>query len=134
MVVTGNTIWQGYDYGLLMEGCSNVVVGPNLFDANANYPSGTLPSNKLLVTNCEDCTFTGMQVYGSKESPGLVLRDSRRIHIGNCSLLSCEKVGLLLDKVSNSKVSGCMITALNPRDSSFQPIQSIGGQGNKITE
>jgi hypothetical protein len=75
-----------------------------------------------------------MQVYGSKESPGLVLRDSRRINIGNCSLLSCEKVGLLLDNVSDSKVSGCMITALNPNDPSFQPIQSIGGQGNKITE
>ncbi|WP_339677834.1 right-handed parallel beta-helix repeat-containing protein [Cyclobacterium marinum] len=134
VVVTGNTIWQGYDYGLLMEGCSNVVFGSNLFDANANYPSGTLPSNKLLVTNSEDCTFTGVQVYGSKDSPGLVVRDSKRINIGNCSLLSCEKVGLLLDNVTDSKVSGCMITALNPNDYSFEPIQSIGGHGNKITD
>jgi hypothetical protein len=134
VVVTGNTIWQGYDYGLLMEGCSNVVFGSNLFDANANYPSGTLPSNKLLVTNSEDCTFSGVQVYGSKDSPGLVVRDSKRINIGNCSLLSCEEVGLLLDNVTDSKVSGCMITALNPNDYSFEPIQSIGGHGNKITD
>lgn len=134
VVVTGNTIWQGYDYGLLMESCSNVVVGSNLFDANANYPSGTMPSNKLLVTNCEDCTFTGVQVYGSKDSPGLVVRDSKRINIGNCSFLSCENEGLLLENVSDSKVSGCMITALNPNESSFVPIKSIGGSGNKIME
>jgi len=132
--VTGNTIWQGYDYGLLMEGCSNVVVGSNLFDANANYPSGILPSNRLLVTNCEDCTFTGMQVYGSKDSPGMVVRDSRRINIGNCSLLSCEKVGLFLENVSDCKVSGCMITGVTPNDSSFLPVQSVGGYGNKIAE
>jgi hypothetical protein len=87
-----------------------------------------------LVTNSEDCTFSGVQVYGSKDSPGLVVRDSKRINIGNCSLLSCVKVGLLLDNVTDSKVSGCMITALNPNDYSFEPIQSIGGHGNKITD
>ena len=134
VVISGNTIWKGYDYGLLMEGCSNVVFGANLFDANPNYFNKPVPSNRLLVKGCEDGTFTGVQVYGSKDSPSLVVRDSKRINIGNCSLFNCEKVGLLLDNVTDSKVSGCMITALNPNDRSFEPIQSIGGYGNKITD
>ncbi|MEX2567125.1 MAG: right-handed parallel beta-helix repeat-containing protein, partial [Cyclobacteriaceae bacterium] len=132
VVITGNTIWQGYDHGLVMNGCSNVLVGANLFDSNPNYTPGRTASNGLLVQNCEDCTFNGMQVFGVKDIAGINIRDSRRMNIGNCTILDCDNIGLLLENISHSKVSGCLIS--NEQAEAFIPVKKSGGKGNVIQE
>ncbi|MCH8923780.1 MAG: lamin tail domain-containing protein, partial [Planctomycetes bacterium] len=57
VAITGNTLWKGYQHNLLIEGCSNVVIGPNCFDRNPRYGphNGPVAHNSLIVRNSEDC-------------------------------------------------------------------------------
>ena len=59
VTLTGNTFWMGYKHNLLIEDCSNIVIGTNNFDRNPRYDYGDCldARNSLVVRNSEDCTF-----------------------------------------------------------------------------
>lgn len=131
VAVSGNTIWEGYQHNMLLENCSNIAVGANVFNFNPNYEREKKAKNSLVVTGCEDCTFSGLHITNVKDTAGFLIQDSRRINISSCTILDCDEVGLLLKNVSNSRVSGCLIHDDRP-DALFSPLKAIGGGGNII--
>ncbi len=64
VVLTGNTFWMGFTHNLLIEDCSDIILGPNNFDRNPRYNYGNSldARNSLVVRNSEDCTLTGLHV------------------------------------------------------------------------
>jgi hypothetical protein len=131
VTITGNSIHRAFSANILMDDCSNMVLGSNLFDRNPDYgfdsPSG------LVFRNCRDCTLTGLHINGVLDSPaGLMLENCRRFNIANCTILDCDNCGLLLKNVSHSHVSGCLIRDDRP-DTTSAPLEVIGGSGNMIT-
>lgn len=130
--ISGNTFWKGYGHNMLVEDCSNVLIGPNLFDNNPNYErGGRKANNNLVVRNSKNCTFTGLHITGTYGPAGLLVEDAYRMNITNCTILDCENVGLLLKNVSSSRVSGCLIANENS-DLPFTPLLVAGGKGNII--
>jgi len=136
VAITGNTFWMGYKHNLLVEDCSNIVVGPNNFDRNPRYNYGnTLQANNgLVVRNSEDCTLTGLHITNVWRDPaGLLVENCRRFHITDCTILDCDNVGLLLKNVTDSRVSDCLIRDDRP-DRTSEPVKVIGGSGNSIQD
>ncbi len=132
--VTGNTFWQGYRHNLLIEECSNIIVGPNNFDRNPryNYGNASEANNSLVIRNSEDCTLTGLHIAGVWHDPaGLTIDNCRRFHVSACTILDCDNVGLLLRDVRDSRIADCLIRDDRP-DSQSVPIQVIGGADNSI--
>ena len=124
VAISGNTFWEGFQHNLLLEGCSNIVMGANVLDFNLNYERKVIAKNSLRVVNCEDCTFTGLQITNVKDSAGWSLENCHRVNISNCNILDCEKVGLSLKSVTDSIVSNCIIK--NSRTSgNFTPIALV---------
>lgn len=131
VAISGNTFWKGFRHNILLEGCSGIAMGANVFDANSAYASAKGAKNSLRVLNCEDCTFTGLQLKDVEDRAGLSIEDSRRINISHCTILDCDHAGLSLKNVVDSIVSGCLIR--NDRQpSGFTPIEKTGGKGNLI--
>lgn len=97
VTMTGNTFWKGFEHNLLVEGSSNVVVGPNLFDRNPDYrPADS--DNGILFRDCQDCSLTGLHINNALSKPaGLVLRDCSWCQVSGCSVLDCPAGGILLD-------------------------------------
>ena len=121
VVIEGNTCWQGYRHNLLIEDCSNIVVGPNNFDRNPRYNYGNTreANNGLVIRRCVDCTLTGLHISSVwREPAGLVLEDCERINLSNSTILDCDNGGLLLRAVRNSRVSGCLIRDDRPNATS----------------
>lgn len=134
--ITGNTLWKGYQHNLLIEGCSNIVIGPNCFDRNPRYGpfTGPIAHNSLIVRNSEDCTLTGLHISNVLNAPAaLLIENCRRMNITNCTILDCDNVGLLLKNLSHSRVSDCLIRDDRP-DAKSVPLKIIGGKGNMITD
>ena len=132
VTITGNSIHRAFATNVLMDDCSNMVLGSNLFDRNPDYgfdsPSG------LIFRNCQDCTLTGLHVNGVLDSPaGLVLEECRRFNITNCTILDCDNCGLLLKDVSDSRVSGCLIRDDRP-ESTSDSLKVIGGGDNMVVD
>lgn len=131
VAISGNTFWEGFQHNMLLEGCSNIAIGANVFDFNANYQRTEIAKNSLRISDCEDCTISGLQITNVQDSAGLLVEDSRRMNISNCNILDCDHAGLILRRVTNSIVSGCLIK--NDRQpSGFTPIQTDGSKDNLI--
>ncbi|MCH5373193.1 MAG: right-handed parallel beta-helix repeat-containing protein, partial [Planctomycetes bacterium] len=130
--LTGNTFWQGYKHNLLIEDCSNIIVGSNNFDRNPRYNYGNTSeaNNGLVIRRSEDCTLTGLHISGVWRDPaGLTIEDCRRMHVSACTILDCDHVGLLLQDVRDSRIADCLIRDDRP-DTAFVPIKVMGGSGN----
>jgi hypothetical protein len=136
VVVADNTFWQGYTHNLLIEDCSNIVLGPNNFDRNPRYDYGNTQeaNNPLVIRRCQDCTITGLHVTNVwRSAAGLAIEDCRRINLTNCTILDCDGGGLLLRNLSFSRISGCLIRDDRPGHDPSVPLRLVGGSGNLIS-
>ncbi len=131
---TGNTCWMGFTHNLLIEDCSNIIVGPNNFDRNPLYDYGNSleARNSLVFRRCEDCTLSGLHITNAwREPAGLLIEGCQRMNITNCTILDCDNVGLLLKDVTNSRVSDCLIRD-DREDAKSTSLVLTGGAGNMI--
>jgi parallel beta-helix repeat protein len=134
VILTGNTFWMGYTHNLLIEDCSNIIVGANNFDRNPRYNYGNSldARNSLLVRNSADCTLSGLHVTSVWQAPaGLTIENCKRMNVTNCTILDCDNVGLLLKDTADSRISGCLISDNRP-DTKSTSLKVIGGRGNMI--
>ena len=131
--IVGNSMWQGYKFNLRVTDSTNVVVGPNVFGRNPRYKLPKTCDNGILFQNCDNLTLTGLHIHGTQRTPaGLVLENCRRANVTNCSILDCDNLGILLKNLENSRVSDCLIQNDQPGEKTWQPIEVVGGKGNKI--
>jgi len=133
-VLTGNTFWMGFTHNLLIEDCSNIIVGANNFDRNPRYAYGISleAKNSLVIRNSADCTLAGLHVTNVwREPAGLLVENCKRMNITNCTILDCDNVGLSLKDVTNSRVSDCLIRD-DRADAKSASLVLTGSQGNMI--
>ena len=128
VAISGNTFWKGFQHNLLLEGCSNVAMGSNVLDFNLNYAQKVIARNSLKVINCEDCTFSGLQITNVKDSVALLMEDCRRVNVSGCSIVDCENIGLSLRNVTNSIVANCIIHSRS--ETAVNPIEKVQSDGN----
>jgi len=134
VILTGNTFWMGYTHNLLIEDCSNIIVGANNFDRNPRYDYGNSldARNSLLVSNSADCTLTGLHITNVWKAPaGLMIENCKRMNVTDCEILDCDNIGLLLKEVTDSRISNCLISENRP-DTESASLKVIGGSGNMI--
>jgi hypothetical protein len=125
---------MGYEHDLLIEDCSNIVVGPNNFDRNPRYAYGNTAqaNNGVVIRNSVDCTLTGLHITGVwRKAAGLLIEDCRRFNVTGCTILDCDNVGLQAKNLKDSRISGCLIRDDRPQAKSVS-LQAIGGSGNMI--
>ena len=134
VILTGNTFWMGYTHNLLIEDCSNIIVGANNFDRNPRYDYGNSldARNSLLVRNSADCTLSGLHVTNVWQAPaGLTIENCKRMNVTNCTILDCDSVGMMLKNIVDSRISGCLISDKRP-DAESVSLKVTGGRGNMI--
>lgn len=135
--ITGNTFWQGYRHNLLIEDSAYVVVGLNNFDRNPRYNYGNTQeaNNSIVIRNSESCTLQGLAVSSVWRDPAAVtLSNCRRMHLSDSTILDSDHVGLLMERVHDSVISGLLIrddrNGQGRRD--FTAIKIVGGGGNVL--
>jgi len=136
VVITGNTAWRAYTHNLLVEDCSNIVIGPNNFGRRfpwMNEGDTNEANNSLVFRNCEDCTLTGLHITDVwRDRAGLLLDGCKRMNVANCTVLDSDNVGIMLKNCKDSYVSGCLIRNDRPGSASWVPVKDTGGFGNSI--
>jgi hypothetical protein len=120
VTITGNTFWQGYKHNLYCENCTQLVIGNNAMERNPLYGYASEANNTVVFKNCTDCTINSLHLHHTLGGEaGLVLQDCKRLNITNCTLLDCQPAGMLLQSVTDSRVSDCLIRDdLNPKKQS----------------
>jgi hypothetical protein len=134
VTLVGNTFWLGYTHDVLIERCNSIVIGSNNFDRNPRYDYGntTQSNGGLVIRDSEDCNLTGLHVTGVWRAPaGLLIENSRRFVVANCTVLDCDQRGMLLRNVRDSLISGCIIRDDRPQATSVA-LEIEGGSGNLV--
>ncbi len=137
--ITGNTFWGAVAEDLLITDSRNIVVGPNTFDQNPNYAHQGPYQGGVSLRNCNDCTLNGLQ-FADIQAPqaALLIQNCNGINMTNCQLTNCRPVGILLDQVTDSRISDCVVrvTAVPPQEppsaanvSATQPADVIAIRG-----
>jgi len=135
VAITGNTFFSGHQYALLIEDCSQIVIGSNLFERNPDYGKRDSSASRdgLVLTDCSDCTLNGLQVFGAAQPDGaLVLRRCRRMNVTGCTILDHDGCGILLEEAQGVRVSDCLVR--DDRQGAARPValRLTKGQGNMI--
>ncbi len=133
VTITGNTFWQGYAHNLLVEDSSQIVLGANLMERNPMYGYTDEAKNNVVFQNCRDCTISGLQLHYVQDSEaGLTLTDCKRMHITGNTIFDCDKVGILLLNLADSRVADNMIRDDRAGGTSI-PLKAVGGRENWFT-
>jgi len=134
VILAGNTFWMGYNHNLLIEDCSNIIVGANNFDRNPRYDYGNSldARNSLLIRNSADCTLSGLHITNVwRAFAGLTIENCKRMNVNDCTILDCDNVGLLVKDTVESRISGCLISDSRPGSDSIS-LKVTGGRNNMI--
>jgi hypothetical protein len=127
---------MGFDYNLLVEDSSNIVVGPNNMDRNPRYAHSKAETSTgaVLFRRTRDTTITGLHVNGNWHVPAAVgFEECSRLNITGLTILDSDNVNLLLKDVSHSRVSGCLIRD-DRKDAKSTSLKVLGGEGNLVTD
>ena len=133
VVVQGNTFWEGFEHNLLAENCSQLVIGPNLFDRNPDQKEET-SQNRVELNECSDCTLTGLHMHAvrSKET-ALKLERCGWCNITSCLITDSGETSVELLKCENCRVSGCLFRSTE-QTFPTKHVQVTGGNNNAIND
>ena len=134
--IVGNSFGKAHQYDLRIVDSRSVVIGPNVLDRNPVYKTAEESANGgVLLKSCQDMTITGLHVAEVRHFPaGLVLEDCQRVNLTGCTILDCDGAGILLKRVSNSRISNCLIRNDQSPDQPWTPIKAEASAGNVIAK
>lgn len=138
VTISGNTFWEGFQHDLLIEDSGNIVITGNNFDRNPRYivnGNDNAEKNGIVLLRCEDCILNDNIISGVwKKRAAVDIESGSRLQICHNSVLDNDGVGIRLEKVSNSIVSGNIIRDdREPGQRSKEPsLVLIGGKANVI--
>jgi hypothetical protein len=130
--VTGNTMWRGYERNILIEGSRDIVVSSNTLGRSPRYSTQGRPTetNAVMIRNSQDVIFNANVLSLTRRAPaGLTVEKSTRINITNNTIVDCDGPEILLDRVSLSRVSGCI---LNDTRKDAPNVKQTGGSTVQI--
>lgn len=137
VTITGNTIWEGFTSNLLVHNSESIVVSDNVFDTNPryHYSDGSTARLGLVFSDCTGCTISANHIDQIGDTAAaIVLRNCRLVNMTGCTILDCSPCGLLLENVTDSRVSDCLI---HERDDTLLPrlsLRAVSGSGNQIVD
>jgi hypothetical protein len=83
-----------------------------------------------MIKGCQDVIFNANVLSLTRNAPaGLTVESSTRINITNNTIVDCDGPEILLDKVSLSRVSGCL---LNDARKDGPNIKQTGGSSVQV--
>jgi len=131
--ITGNTMGLGFEHHLLVEGSSNITVGPNTLDQNPDYDQPGF-RNTVVFEDSSDSNIHGLLINRARGAQAsLTVRRSHHIHITDVTILDSDGIGILLDQVEWTRVAGLFFHDRRPETANPIALRLTGGRKNRIS-
>lgn len=140
VTITGNTFWEGFQHDLTVTDSDNVVVTGNNFDRNPRYlvnGNDNAEKNGIVFQRCTDSIFSNNVISGVwKHRAAVEIESCNRLQICHNSVLDSDGVGLRLEQVTNSMVTGNIIRDDREEEkrSKESSLTTVGGKDNVIEQ
>jgi hypothetical protein len=140
VVITGNTLWEGFQYDARILSCEQVILANNNFDRNPRYLVNGFENaerNGLLLQDCKDCSVTGNVISGVQRQRAAVdVVRGRRLRICDNTIVDSDGHGLLLEDCQHCMVRGNIIRDDRDKDARGKglSLKTTGGEGNLVED
>lgn len=140
VTITGNTFWEGFQHDMVVADSGNVVVTGNNFDRNPRYlvnGNDNAEKNGIVFLRCEDSLFNNNIISGVwKQRAAVDIEACNRLQICHNSVLDSDGVGIRLEQVTNSLITGNIIQDDRDKEQrSKEPsLIIVGGKRNLIEQ
>jgi len=123
VTISGNTVYSGHHRNLMMEDCSQMVVGNNSFGHNADYGVEKELCTGVTFRNCRDSVFTGNVLQDCQSGRHLYptapelqrealleLYDCRNIIVSSNQILDSAPYGIRLANCEDMTINTTVVT------------------------
>jgi nitrous oxidase accessory protein NosD len=112
VVLTGNSIYSGFEHAIWAENAESLVIGSNSIDHNPEYKGNS--TDQVVLRNCRNVTLTGLILQHTRPATAPVpasidLRDCQNVNITGIQIINARTRGISLDQCAVVRVADCTI-------------------------
>lgn len=134
VVVTGNSLYNGYRHALLVEESEHIVVGANSLDHNSDYKG--LSTDQLVLRNSRNVNLDGNLLQHSNEPTAAVeasidIEGCENVNLTGCQVLGARTRGVRVRQSKVVRIAGCTI---RPRegDPAYRAAIEVDAQSERL--
>lgn len=112
VVVSGNSIYSGYQHAILAEDAEHLVINGNSIDHNPEYKGGS--TDRVVMRGCRNVTFSGIMHQHTRGAVGedpasWEFRDCQNLNITGCQIANARVRGIIVQRSAVVRVADCTI-------------------------
>ncbi len=114
VVVSGNSIYSGYQHALWIEDADSIVIGANSIDHNPEYRGSS--TDRVVIRNSHNVTLTGLIQQHTREASkpvfeSMEIRGCRQINVTGCQIIQARGRGIVVSDSALVRIADCTIPA-----------------------
>lgn len=134
VVISGNSIYSGYEQALWIEDSEHIVIGANSIDHNPEY-KGT-STDQVVIRNCRNVNLNGLLLQHTREATqpvttSIEISRCRNVNVVGCQVINGRVRGLTIADSSVVRVADC--TLRGPEgDKAYRGPLAVEGKSNAV--
>ncbi len=112
VVISGNSIYSGYQRSIWAEDSEHLVIGSNSIDHNPEYKGKS--TDALVLKNCRNVNVTGLLLQHTREAEvepeaSIDIHDCQNVSMTGCQVLNARTRGVLLRGSNVVRIADCTL-------------------------
>src|SRR5262249_23513538 len=122
VVISGNSIYSGYQHSIWAEDAEHLVIGGNSIDHNPEYKGNS--TDRVVLRRCRNVSVTGLLMQHTRPpsaptTESMEIRDCQNVSVTGCQIINARERGIALVGCSVLRIADCTIRG-RPDDQSYR--------------
>ncbi len=134
VVISGNSIYSGYQHALWAEDAEHLVIDSNSIDHNPEYKGNS--TDRVVLRRCRNVNISGLlmqhtRAASARATESVELRDCQNVNITGCQILNARERGISLSGCSVLRIADCTIRGRQD-DKTYRAAVHVGPQCSRL--
>jgi polygalacturonase len=134
VVLTGNSIYNGYRHALWAERCEHLVIGANSIDHNPEYRGNS--TDQVVLRACRNVSMTGLILQHTRAATepvtaSMEVRDCHNVNVVGVQILNARARGIALENCSVVRLADCTVRG-RPDDATYRAAVTVDGRCTQV--
>jgi polygalacturonase len=112
VVISGNSIYNGYQLALRAEDAEHLVIGPNSIDHNSDYKGPS--TDRILLVRCRHVNMSGVLLQHTREATSEVassieIRGCQNVNVTGCQVINARVRGIAVHSSTMVRIADCTL-------------------------
>lgn len=134
VVVSGNSLYNGFQNAILAEDAEDLVIGANSIDHNPEYPGKS--TDRVLLRGCRNVNVTGLLLQHTREAEvepaaSVEIRACQNVNVTGCQVINARTRGILVAGSSVVRVADCTLRG-RKEDRTYRTAIDVDGTSAQV--